>query len=73
MALHAALEEAFKAQCADLKPLLTQEFCETLVQAARTFAWGSSDYGVLIDFVHECLDLAGQSVLIDLTPYIQQV
>lgn len=66
------VEEAFAAQLADLKPLLTPAFCETLVEAARTFGWQSEDYAVVVEFVMQCLELGDQSVLIDLSPYIQQ-
>lgn len=65
------LEEAFAEQCADLKPRLTPDFCETLVLAARTFAWQSEDYEGLVEFITQCLELGGQSVLIDLSPFIQ--
>lgn len=68
-----SLEKVFAEHLAALKPDLTPAFCETLVLAARTFGWQSESYDVVVEFVMQCLELGDQSVLIDLSPFIQQM
>jgi len=48
----------------DLKPKLTPEFFEVLVQAAKTIGW-SGDYVEVRDFVNEVRRLAGLNILTD--------
>jgi hypothetical protein len=43
-----------------LRPQLTDEFLDTLVQAARTCGW-SSDHTETMSFVYWCYDIVGKS------------
>ena len=52
------MEELSKLE-SDLKPRLTPDFLQTLVQAARTYGW-SGDYTVVCEFVQWCEDIAGK-------------
>ena len=52
------MEELSKLE-SDLKPRLTPDFLQTLVQAARTYGW-SGDYTEIYDFVRWCEEIAGK-------------
>ncbi|HEY5865364.1 MAG TPA: hypothetical protein VI542_07400 [Candidatus Tectomicrobia bacterium] len=61
-------EEEIRVLEAKLKPQLTQEWLDTLVEAARTCGW-TVDHGETMHFVRWCCDVAGAEPPASLEPY----
>ena len=53
----------------ELAPLLTDEFLDTLVKAARTCGHWEGDYWETVSFVQFCFDVAGKKLDCSMEPY----
>jgi hypothetical protein len=69
-------QRTYESVCAEfaeaLRPKLTKEFLDTLVQAVRTYGWRTSpEYQPVVDFAIWCLDQGGESPLVDLRAFVE--